>query len=225
MTLSFFPAVHQSGSWLTVDLGQSCTVAGWPVVGTALGGARHIAWLQVKDADLPRSIDPDAFFLHRARNDGIVADIGLLTAAAVSRFAHEQVIANNSAVTVVVTAGLGNGESVIPSTERESPSIARVGTVNILAVYSHSLTTAALMEAISIVTEARTAAIMELRQKTVDGRIMTGTGTDCILVAAPVAGGAPQAHCGLHTALGRSLGNVTYRATRTACLNWLEDVG
>ena len=67
------------------------------------------------------------------------------------------------------------------------------------------------------VAEARTAAILDLGLRTGDGRPVTGTGTDCIIVAAPI-GGPIQAHCGLHTDLGKALGEIVYGATSEACV-------
>lgn len=215
--------IHLSAPWLTVDLGQPHDIAGWPVVGPAFGVAKSVTWLQVEDADLPCSVDPDAFFLQRARQDGVPAEVGLLTAADVSRFAFRHQAMKGGRASAVVTAGLGNGESVMPLEEEavENPRY-RVGTVNILAVSPQTLASQALLEMISIVAEARTAAILDLGLRTGDGRPVTGTGTDCIIVAAPI-GGPVQAHCGLHTDLGKALGEIVYGATSEACVRWLEE--
>jgi hypothetical protein len=70
------------------------------------------------------------------------------------------------------------------------------------------LTQAAMFEALSIVAQARTAAIMDLGISLIDGRRLTGTGTDCIVVTSP-AGPHALNHCGLHTALGRLIGETT----------------
>lgn len=91
---------HSLGGFATLDLrlgydlteavqvyGREHRVAGWPVIAPGDGMARFVTWLQVCDVDLPRHVDPNAYFLHRARAEGVAADVGLLTAAEVARFA------------------------------------------------------------------------------------------------------------------------------------------
>ena len=217
------PRISLNPPWLTVDLGAPHSITGWPVVGPVLGTASSVTWLQVESADLPRSVDPDAFFLHRARSEGIPSEVGLLTAAEIARYAtvkHDT--GNGGAVTIVATAGLGNGESVFPSKLAKGGASHRVGTVNILAIAPYPLTPHAQLEAISIVAEARTAAILDLRRSTTDGRPVTGTGTDCIIIAAPLEG-ETHMHCGLHTDLGRALGEAAFEAAREACARSLKE--
>lgn len=72
------------------------------------------------------------------------------------------------------------------------------------------LSEAARLEALSIAAEARTAGIMDLGL-TRNGRIVTGTGTDCIVVASP-CGGPDAPFAGLHTDIGVSLGLAIYDA-------------
>ena len=215
------PRVTLSSPWLEMDLGHRHQVAGWPIVSPSWGKAATIAWLQVKDADLPADVAPEAYFRERARADKVEAEIGLMTAADVSLYACER--ASNAAmeVTALVTAGLSNGESVQPPTTplaRPPSDRWHAGTVNIVMHTAVPLTQAAMFEAISIVAQARTAAIMDLGISLIDGRKLTGTGTDCIVVAAP-AGPHALNHCGLHTALGRLIGETTYSAARRAIVS------
>lgn len=209
------PRVTLASPWLEMDLGHRHQVAGWPIIGPSWGSAATIAWLQVKDADLSADVTPETYFQERARADKVEAEIGLMTAADVSLFACER--ASNAAmeVTAVVTAGLTNGESVQPSAANPPSERWHAGTVNIALHTSVPLTQAAMFEALSIVAQARTAAIMDLGISLIDGRKLTGTGTDCIVVAAP-SGPHALKHCGLHTALGRLIGETTYSAARRA---------
>jgi adenosylcobinamide amidohydrolase len=56
-----------------------------------------------------------------------------------------------------------------------------------------------------------------------DGAPITGTGTDCIVVAAP--DGEPRArYAGLHTAIGEAVGRCTCEAMRAGIEAWAEDV-
>lgn len=210
-----YPYIYLSPPWLTADLGRPHAIMGWPVVGPAFTTASSVTWLQVENADLPCSVDPDAFFLHRARREGIPAEIGLMTAADITHYALSQCESERGVLSAVATLGIGNGESVFPAVSARAGQPYHIGTINILAVSPCPLTQKAHLEAISIVAEARTAAVMDLGRSTGDGRLITGTGTDCIVVAAPCEG-TPLLHCGLHTELGSALGEATFKATRQA---------
>lgn len=207
--------------WLLLDFGRDLRVVGWPVVGPALGTARRVAWLQVRNADLPPDLDPAAYFAERAATAGVSFDAGLMTAADLRSFAVARRIADGGAVFVVATAGLGNAESVVP-TAAEPQRSAQVGTINVVAVIDHPLTLAAQIEAISIVAEGRTAAVMGFGLTMKDGdRPVTGTGTDCILIAAP-GDETGLAHCGLHTPIGRALAEAAYESVRDTCASCLR---
>lgn len=197
--------------WLLFDLGAPHRVAGWPIVGPAWGVASSIAWLQVADSDLPAGLSPESYFADRAAADGISAEIGLMTAAEIARHACEEA----GDVTVLATAGLSNGESVYPSARSRPDAGWHAGTVNIALRTGTPLTQGAMLEALSIVAQARTAAILNLGRSLADGRRLTGTGTDCIVIAAP-DGPHAERHCGLHTRLGRLIGEASYEAMRRA---------
>jgi adenosylcobinamide amidohydrolase len=220
-----FPRPRILGDWLWLDLGARFQILGWPVVGPALGAARHIAWLQVRDADLPPDADPAQVFQDRARDGNVPAEIGLMTAADIARFVQISRRSPAGAVSAIVTAGLGNGESVLPRPSAAAVPNARpagrIGTVNIVVLLSQPLSFAAALEALSIATQARTAAIMGLGLAMPDGRPVTGTGTDCLVIASPLAT-ATASHCGLHTGIGRLLGETVHAATAQAGAAWQE---
>lgn len=207
--------------WLLLDFGRDLRVVGWPVVGPALGIARRVAWLQVRNADLPPDRDPAVYFAERAQAAGVSFDAGLMTAADLRGFAVAQRATDDASVSVVATGGLGNAESAVPSASAPQEA-ARVGTINVVAVISRPLTLAAQIEAVSIVAEARTAAVMGFGLTMADDeRPVTGTGTDCILIAAP-GDEAGLAHCGLHTPIGRALAEAVYESVRDTCASCLR---
>jgi adenosylcobinamide amidohydrolase len=83
------------------------------------------------------------------------------------------------------------------------------------------LTDGAMVEAISIVAQARTAAIIEF-QDVQRGTAITGTGTDCIVIASPFRGDL-VAWAGLHTDVGEAVGSAVYAATRDGAEQWERD--
>ncbi|ODR95240.1 hypothetical protein AUC70_05970 [Methyloceanibacter stevinii] len=96
-----------------------------------------------------------------------------------------------------------------------------MGTINIAVRVSAGLTEAALVEALTIAAQARTAAVMEARWSLPEG-VATGTGTDCIALAAPMEGhGETVAFAGLHTEVGEALGRAVYDAVARGADNWL----
>lgn len=94
------------------------------------------------------------------------------------------------------------------------------GTVVLLVFISQPCTPAALVRAATLVTEAKSAALLDLRVPSLQSpRLATGTGTDQLAIAAPLArAGEWERHwAGSHISLGELLGQATHRAI-TRCL-------
>src|SRR6185312_9023469 len=96
-------------------------------------------------------------------------------------------------------------------------------TINLLAHVDRPLSQGALIETVSIAAQARTAAIvdLDLRQH---GKPVTGTGTDCIVVAAPCMDGG-EAFAGLHTDIGAAIGRAVYDAVLQGGTAWISERG
>jgi adenosylcobinamide amidohydrolase len=78
-----------------------------------------------------------------------------------------------------------------------------------------------MTEALQLAVEARVAALYEAGVMSVrSAAIATGTGTDCIVVAAPVAALRDRAdaivYCGKHTLPGELIGQAVMRSCATA---------
>lgn len=224
MSAVFSPRLDHRHPWLVLTFGETMRVLGWPPVGPSRGAARAVAWLQVRDRDLPVDLDPVQVYRDRARQDGIEAGIGLMTAAAIADrgfdLRHDE---SGLGAATVATVGLGNGESVVPAMTPPSGS-PRIGTVNLVVAVSAALTDAAALEALSIVAQARTTAILAKGLRTPDGRPITGTGTDCIVLASSCTG-RPLPYCGLHTHVGRLIATSVWQATTAAVSSWKEPRG
>ena len=78
-----------------------------------------------------------------------------------------------------------------------------------------------MIEAVSIATEARTAAVLDLGERR-KGVAVTGTGTDCIAIAAPLGDDA-AVFAGKHTAIGECIGAAVYKATAEGIRTWQTD--
>ncbi len=117
----------------------------------------------------------------------------------------------------LATVGLSNAERIGTRMDRSGKDW---GTINVALHLDLPLSEAALLELMSITTQARTAAVMEARLDLPTGRA-TGTGTDCIAVAAPAG---DTAFAGLHTPQGEAAGRAVHAAVRRGAQVWMEKV-
>lgn len=201
---------------LVASFAQPVTVLSWATARPGRQLARRVVWLEVKDADLPPDVDPAALLDARLEEAGLHDAVAMMTARDVRR--HHVAVARSGDITAqcLATAGLSNAGRVGTACGACSP----VGTINLLAAVSAPLTEAALLEAVSIATQARTAAVMDCAYET-PGGVATGTGTDCIAVACPAEGEAAP-FAGLHTPVGEALGAAVYEAVRAGTREWID---
>jgi adenosylcobinamide amidohydrolase len=120
----------------------------------------------------------------------------------------------------VATVGLGNVLRV-----GAAPTPETVGTINLVCQVSAPLSPLALIEALAIAVEARTAAVLDARIPTPPvGESATGTGTDCAVIAAP-PGTPALPYAGKHTAVGSVIGAAVYAAVEKGIARWQRAAG
>ena len=169
----------------------------------------------MRDDDLPETVDPSAFLEGRMSDAGLEDAITLMTSRGLRHHHLAEAEAGAVRSTCLATVGLTNAVRV-GTTSRHAR---RSGTINMLVHVSCALSEAALIETISVATEARTAAILDLGFAP-DGTPVSGTGTDCIVVAAPAVG-EPRHYAGLHTEVGEAVGRAVYDAIDRGGRFWL----
>lgn len=216
MTLPFTLSCRPPHLVASFDAPQA--MLSWSLTRPGFQVARRVAWLEVRNADLPPGEDPlDG--IRRLMADADLGDaVTLVTSRDIRRHHVARSEVEGAVAACLATVGLSNGERV---GRRCREPVPLPGTINTLVHVSRPLTEAALVETISIATEARTAAVLDagiLRA----GVAVTGTGTDCIVVAAP-AGDAAAPFAGLHTAIGEAVGAAVYRAIREGAEVWARD--
>jgi len=107
--------------------------------------------------------------------------------------------------TVGVTNAIRAGE---PASD-PSP-LAPLGTINIILVTNAKLAMAALVGAVAVATESKTAKLIEERISSSSGSgLATGTGTDSIVIA--IGDGPRLRYSGTHTKMGELIGLVVAR--------------
>lgn len=177
-----------------------------------------VAWLEVRNADLPADADPFAVIGKRVSDATLDGAVVLVTSRDIRRHHHYRAAVENVHAHCLTTAGLSNSERV--GTRLHMPPLF-AGTINTLVHLSLPLTDGAMLEALSIATEARTTAILEA-ELCRGGKQITGTGTDCIAIASPTSGSSER-YAGKHTAVGEAIGAAVYHATVTAIDDWKTD--
>lgn len=210
--------VHIARPWVEFDLGADMRVLSWAINRPGLVHARRILWREVRNADLPRDLDVYDWL------GGVLAErqaldaVCFLTSRDVTAVTQAQARVGAVTAQAVATVGLSNAERVGTRFPRDPSAW---GTINVAVRLSTGLTDTGLLEAVSIATQARTAAVMDIGLELPTGRA-TGTGTDCIAVAAPEGA---DAYAGLHTETGHALGKAVYDAVLQGARDWMTSPG
>lgn len=210
-------AVSCRAPFLVAEFAVPHAMASWSLTRPGFIVARKVAWLHVRDADLPLDVDPVALLETRMAAAGHADAVHLMTSRDVARNHLATASFDGIAGTCLATVGLGNGARVGSPPLPMKP----VGTINLLAHVDRPLSQGALLEALSIAAEARTVAVLEAGWE-IGGRTVTGTGTDCIVVAAP-CGDKGEPFAGLHTAVGAAVGRAVYDAVGQGCAEWIDE--
>jgi len=133
----------------------------------------------------------------------------------------------DAGVTAIVTAGVeGNaGRAGDPAQWHEGekgyvPIHATPGTINIILMFHQPLSSAALARSVVTLTEAKTAALLDLAVPSRYGSgLATGTGTDQFAVACPLASSARFHWTGKHSKLGELVA-TSVKAAVLEALRW-----
>ncbi|WNG37162.1 adenosylcobinamide amidohydrolase [Archangium violaceum] len=214
------PSLEGGGRLLVVRFERPHAVLSWAVINGGRRRARAVVWRQVRDDELVPGVDPVAL-LAASLGESSEETVGLLTSRDVSTFDDVRLASGALSARCVATVGLGNA---LAAGDEPGP-LRSVGTINLLCQLSRPLSEGALVEAVALAAEARTAALMEARVPSRRSlRAATGTGTDCIVVAAPEGPGG-ETYVGKHTRLGSLLGGAVREATARGVRRWLDERG
>lgn len=200
---------RHDGPWLILDLGRVRQVLSFAPLHPGLTEARHILWRHVEDADLTPDFDAENWLHAEARRIGHGDAVAMMT----SRDLQHLQVARHGPALCLATVGLGNAERI--GHHRAGPARG-YGTINLAVLIEDGLTRPAMIEALTIAAEARTAAVIDCGLQLPSG-LATGTGTDCIALACDPG---PRNHAGLHTDLGRAIGRAVYDAVGRGAAQW-----
>lgn len=212
---------------LTVRFAVPQRTLGWSLLHPGFAVVTEVVWVEVRNSDLGPSVDPQAFLRGRLAEAQHPQALAFMTSRDIRRHHLRRTRVEAVEAACLTTVGLSNAERV----GARRSAVPHAGTINTLVHVGVPLTDGALVEAVSVVAQARTAAILEAHipqaGSVAGGGAVTGTGTDCIVVASPCAGEAvgsePLACAGLHTAVGEAIGAAVYDATRAGAEQWDDD--
>jgi adenosylcobinamide kinase/adenosylcobinamide-phosphate guanylyltransferase len=175
---------------------------------------------QVVMGDRVATEAPRRYLTALARSMGYDArrTVAMMTGVPIRYAAAVRASRNGLTVGVWCTAGCSNALRVgDPGTvELGTGEVPTPGTINVIVLINQALTPSALVEAVQIATEGRVTALGLANIKSVISQeTATGTGTDCIAVAAPDQPGK-HVYCGKHTRLGELIGRAVSRACTKA---------
>jgi adenosylcobinamide amidohydrolase len=199
--------------WLTFDLGGPARVLSWAPHRPGFVSADAITWREVRNADLPREFDVAAWMPAEFAANDASNHVGFLTSRDVRAYMSRQAVVGDVTARCVATTGLSNAEAIGTRLDRSGKDW---GTINVAVHVSVGLQDVALIEMLSLAAAARTAAVLSVAHDLPTGRA-TGTGTDCIAVAAP-EGGALFA--GMHTEIGEAVGRAVFEAVAQGARDW-----
>ena len=185
--------------------------------------AKAILNVQVLEECDDRQIheNPKKFIADSAKKIGVSDNfVGMVTAAAVDKFALASKEEDDLAVTVTATAVDPEGSTCSHAESAgETINIAETsGTINIMVIIDGNPTESCMVSTVLTATEAKTAAMWELDIRSrYSGDIATGTVTDAI-IAAKTGHGEPIVYGGPASKLGQLVGYCTRKAVKEALM-------
>ena len=203
--------------WLTAEFDAPRRVLSWAVNRPGHVTASAVVWREVRNADLPPELDVETWYAQELAARGQADAVAMLTSRDIRAYTQAHIQIEDVSVHAVATVGLSNAERVGQRVDRTGHDW---GTINVGVDISAGLTDAGLIEAMSIATQARTAAVMSVALG-LPGGIATGTGTDCIAVSAPAG---DVTYAGLHTNVGEAIGRAVYDAVSDGAQTWMDKV-
>ena len=142
------------------------------------------------------------------------ATVGMMTSASMDSFRRVSRSSQGVEISAMVTAGISNARCAGDSADWRTfqPDVTPTGTINIIILTNATMSPAAMVESVMLVTEAKTVAMRKLSVKSpVSGTIATGTGTDAIAVVNGF-GSETIRYCGKHVIFGEMLASVVIEA-------------
>ncbi|WP_147818693.1 adenosylcobinamide amidohydrolase [Salidesulfovibrio onnuriiensis] len=213
--------IEHTADHVHVALDRPRRILSSAVLGGGFTRASHILNLRVEENFLGEKDfeNPEHALARYAQNQGWSgAVVGLMTAASMDSFracTHEE---QGISVTALTTSGLSNARCAGDPADCHG-LLPPPGTINTVLLTNVALTDAAMVEALLVATEAKSAVLRDMGiQSRASSAIATGTGTDALVL---VSGeGPPSARfCGKHVLPGQLVATTVMQSLKES-LQW-----
>lgn len=190
----------------------------WALQGGGFHQSKKIVWIQVGPYDLTRDVCPQKFLQQKLKHIEADDALGFMTSAKIEHYTQCTATVGGVTAVAVVTVGLGNALRA----GDPSRAMSRVGTINCACMVDQALSPEAMLEAMVISAEAKTAAVLESGIRSVmTGEPATGTGTDCHAIACPDRE-ITTPYAGKHTEVGSAIGAAVFAAVEKGVQRWMQ---
>jgi adenosylcobinamide amidohydrolase len=201
-------APGETQPYLLWTLPEPMKTLSWALQGGGSHLAQKIVWIQVGPYDLTRERCPQKFLQEKLHSMGAAEALGLMTSANIEHYTQTVATVGDITATAVATVGLGNA--------------LRAGTINCVCAVDHALSFEAMLEALVISAEAKTAAVLESGLcSAMSGLPATGTGTDCHVIAC-LDRPTMSPYAGKHTEIGSAIGASVFHAVQKGVQRWMQ---
>jgi adenosylcobinamide amidohydrolase len=174
--------------------------------------AKHVVNMYIPESPYSQDTESPHITLQKycSNNGWQGTSVGMMTSAPMDSFRIAKREIEGIKIAVMLTSGLNNARRAGDVAEHRSIGCMPVetGTINIIALTTARLSPAAAIEAIQIITEAKTTVLQDFNiHSPVSNRIATGTGTDALAL---INGDGPSEihYCGKHVLFGEILAQL-----------------
>lgn len=215
MDLTEYIELEQTDKHLHLNLTKPCQIVSSAVLNGGVCEAKHVVNLQIPDMQWDKSETPAKTILNYCQQHGWQGHcVGMMTAASMQSFRMASDETENVKTAVLITSGLNNARRAGDKADQTEllSSMKQQGTINIIALTTARLNSAATIEAIQLITEAKSAVLQDYQVKSsVSDKIATGTGTDATVF---INGHGPIQldYCGKHVLFGEILARLVIEA-------------
>jgi len=221
IVLTRYATLEHTENHIHIELSVPHQVVSSAVLNGGMVQANHIVNMKVPKADPCTELPELTLSKYCADSGWNGTAVGMMTAASMDSLRMLKKSEQGIEIAALATSGLSNPRRAGDYAEHRQMAshCKQVGTINIIVITSASLTGSALIEALLITTEAKSAALQEAGiMSPVSNKPATGTGTDSVAV---VSGPGPGdiKYCGKHVLFGELLGKSVTHAVSSS-IQW-----
>lgn len=213
-------ALEQRPRWLIARFSEPWNLLSWCVVNGGFQRTKTVGWLYLQQNEIAAVGDSADWMRAAMHAEGLGDAVVFMTSRRAHRWVEASAADADCLAWAVGTVGLSNAMRAGDPAGKSS-----CGTINLVVCVSTPLTTEAALEALCLVGEAKTLAVLDSGTRSIASHApATGTGTDYMALAWP-ARGALAPYSGKHTAAGAAIGRAAFDAVTRGIAQWRDENG